>query len=75
MQHANYGVTAKHYIDRKEVAKQMAKQGFRIFPEQKPKRHSRKALQLFGLGLYLSCQGCQSLTYLLFYFIRNIQPC
>jgi len=32
MQHANYGVTDKHYIDRKEIAKQMAKHGFRIFP-------------------------------------------
>lgn len=34
MKHANYGVTAKHYIDRKEIAKQMAKQGFRIFPKR-----------------------------------------
>jgi integrase len=34
MQHANYGVTSKHYIDRKEIAKQMAKQGFRVFPKQ-----------------------------------------
>ncbi len=33
MQHANYGVTSKHYIDRKEIAKQMVKQGFRIFPK------------------------------------------
>ena len=34
MQHANYGITSKHYIDRKEIAKQMAKQGFRVFPKQ-----------------------------------------
>jgi len=34
MQHVNYGVTAKHYIDRKEIAKQMTKQGFRIFPKR-----------------------------------------
>jgi len=34
MQHTNYGVTAKHYIDRKEIAKQMSKQGFRIFPKK-----------------------------------------
>jgi len=36
MQHTNYRVTAKHYIDTKEIAKQMVKQGFRIFP----KRHA-----------------------------------
>jgi len=31
MQHSNYRTTAKHYIDRHEVAKQMVKNGFRIF--------------------------------------------
>jgi len=32
MQHSNYNITSKHYIDRKEIAKDMVKQGFRIFP-------------------------------------------
>jgi integrase len=32
MQHSNYQTTSKHYIDRKEIAKDMVKQGFRIFP-------------------------------------------
>jgi hypothetical protein len=41
MQHSNYRTTSKHYIDRKEVAKQMVRNGFRVFPEQKTK----KALQ------------------------------
>jgi len=31
MQHSNYSTTSKHYVDRKEVAKQMVKNGFRIF--------------------------------------------
>ena len=35
--------------------------------------HSRKALQLFGLGLNLSCQGCQSLTYWC-YLLQVILP-
>ena len=34
LQHSNYSVTAKHYIDRKEIANQMAKQGFRVFPKR-----------------------------------------
>jgi hypothetical protein len=34
MQHTNYVVTAKHYIDRKEIAKQMVKHGIRIFPKR-----------------------------------------
>ena len=34
MQHTSYVITAKHYIDRKEIAKQMARQGFRIFPKR-----------------------------------------
>lgn len=34
MQHSNYQTTSKHYIDRKEIAKDMVKQGFRIFPKQ-----------------------------------------
>jgi hypothetical protein len=34
MQHSNYNVTSKHYIDRKEIAKDMVKQGFRVFPKQ-----------------------------------------
>jgi hypothetical protein len=33
MQHSNYQTTSKHYIDRKEIAKDMVKQGFRVFPE------------------------------------------
>lgn len=33
MQHTNYNITSKHYIDRKEIAKQMVKLGFRIFPK------------------------------------------
>ena len=34
MQHSNYQTTSKHYIDRKEIAKDMVKQGFRVFPKQ-----------------------------------------
>jgi integrase len=34
MQHSNYQTTSKHYIDRKEIAKEMVKQGFRVFPKQ-----------------------------------------
>jgi integrase len=45
MQHSNYRTTSKHYIDKREVAKQMALNGFRIFPKQTkndtPERHSR----------------------------------
>ena len=31
--HSNVRVTEKHYIDFKEIVKQMVKNGFRIFPE------------------------------------------
>ncbi len=31
MQHSNYRVTSKHYVDKKEVAKEMVKDGFRVF--------------------------------------------
>ena len=31
MQHSNYRTTSKHYIDKREIAKQMVKNGFRIF--------------------------------------------
>lgn len=34
MQHSNYQTTSKHYIDRKQIAKDMVKQGFRVFPKQ-----------------------------------------
>jgi len=34
MQHSNYNITSKNYIDRKEIAKRMVKQGFRVFPKQ-----------------------------------------
>lgn len=34
MQHSNYRTTSKHYIDRKKIAKQMVKNGFRIFFEK-----------------------------------------
>lgn len=37
MQHSNYRTTEKHYIDKREVAKQMVKHGFRIFPKQNQK--------------------------------------
>jgi len=33
MQHSNYNITSKHYIDRKEIAKQMVMKGFRVFPQ------------------------------------------
>lgn len=33
MQHSNYNITSKYYIDRKEIAKQMVKQGFRVYPK------------------------------------------
>ena len=31
LQHSNYKVTSKHYVDKREVAKQMVRNGFRIF--------------------------------------------
>lgn len=37
MQHSNYRTTSKHYIDKREVAKQMVKNGFIIFPERNKK--------------------------------------
>jgi hypothetical protein len=37
MQHSNYRTTSKHYIDRREIAKQMVKNGFRIFYEKNKK--------------------------------------
>ena len=36
MQHSNY-TTSKHYIDKREVAKQMVKNGFRIFDKKNNK--------------------------------------
>jgi len=30
----DYQTTSKHYIDRKEIAKDMVRQGFRVFPKQ-----------------------------------------
>jgi hypothetical protein len=49
MQHSNYRTTAKHYINKREVAKQMVKNGFRIFAEKNqkgtPVGHSSRALQ------------------------------
>lgn len=32
MQHNNYQVTSKHYIDRKQIAREMVKQGFLVYP-------------------------------------------
>lgn len=43
MQHSSYNTTSKHYIDRKEIAKQMVESGFRIFPKKEkgtPEGHS-----------------------------------
>jgi hypothetical protein len=34
MQHSNYRTTAKHYINRHEVAKQMVENGFRSFDKK-----------------------------------------
>jgi len=34
MQHSNYRTTSKHYVDKREVAKQMVKNGFRVFDEK-----------------------------------------
>lgn len=31
MQHSNYRTTSKHYIDKSEVAKQMVREGFKVF--------------------------------------------
>lgn len=44
MQHSNYKTTSKHYVNKKEVAKEMVKNDFRIF-ELQDKRHSRRTLQ------------------------------
>ena len=37
MQHSNYKTTSKHYVDKSDIAKQMALNGFRIFPENNKK--------------------------------------
>jgi hypothetical protein len=37
MQHSNYRTTSKHYINKREVAKQMVENGFRIFSEKNQK--------------------------------------
>lgn len=50
MQHANYGVTAKYYIDRKEIAKEMVKQGFRVFPKQSAKKISEGTQGALQIG-------------------------
>jgi hypothetical protein len=34
MQHSDYRTTVKHYIDRKEIAKDMVANGFKVFPHQ-----------------------------------------
>jgi hypothetical protein len=39
--HADYRTTAKHYIDRKEVAKDMVENGFRVFPIKRPCNSAR----------------------------------
>ncbi|MDB4582172.1 hypothetical protein N9164_03395 [Draconibacterium sp.] len=44
MQHNNYKTTSKHYVDKREIAKQMVENSFRIFPE-KNKGNSSRALQ------------------------------
>lgn len=37
MQHSNYRTTSKHYIDKREIAKQMVENGFRILSEKNKK--------------------------------------
>ncbi len=34
MQHSNYRTTSKHYVDKREVAKQMVRNGFRVFDKK-----------------------------------------
>jgi len=34
MQHSTYQIAFKYYIDKKEIAKEMVKQGFRVLPKQ-----------------------------------------
>jgi hypothetical protein len=41
MQHSDYRTTAKHYIDRKEIAKDMVRNGFRVFPKRPSKEVQR----------------------------------
>jgi len=36
-QQSNYRTTSKHYVDKREVAKQMVKNGFRVFDEKNKK--------------------------------------
>jgi hypothetical protein len=45
MQHSDYRTTAKHYIDRKEIAKDMVGRGFRVFPKRPLKELQRTLLQ------------------------------
>ena len=51
MQHSNYRTTLKHYIDRQEVAKQMVRNGFRVFPEQKTKKAFQQGTPVIWIGL------------------------
>jgi hypothetical protein len=46
MQHSNYRTTSKYYVDKREVAKQMVKNGFRVFDRKNQKGHSSSALHL-----------------------------
>ncbi len=41
MQHSDYRTTSKHYIDRKEIAKDMVVRGFRVFPKRPLKEIQR----------------------------------
>ncbi len=41
MQHSDYRTTEKHYIDRKEIAKDMVERGFRVFPKRPPLEFQR----------------------------------
>jgi hypothetical protein len=34
MQHSNYNITSKNYIDKRVIAKEVMKKGFRVFPKQ-----------------------------------------
>jgi len=53
MQHSNYKTTLKHYIDHKEVAKEMVQYGFRVFPTCR-KRGGNIATYFSGFTLELA---------------------
>jgi len=58
LQHADYRTTSKHYIDRKEIVKEMVKNGFRVFPS-----HSQRTLTKDAVPIKKDLAKPQGLDY------------